>query len=113
MNAASKMLPNTLYSSRTGFSEVLFSKRILMIILLGSAIFVSSIGDIYVKTLNRHLYSELQISQTEKNQLQVEGSQLLLEESTWSTQSRVDRIANTDLNMQLPRAQDIILVRDE
>ncbi len=113
MNATTRMLPGTLYSQQMDFMRVLFSRQIMMIVLLACAVFVSGIAVVYVKTLNRHLYSQLQISQSGKDQLQVQWSQLLLEQSTWSTQARVDRIASDDLGMELPESKDTVLVRDE
>ncbi len=58
----------------------------------------------------RKLYVELQKEQTAAKQLDVEWGQLQLEQGTWGTHSRIERIATRELNMRLPEANRVEVV---
>ena len=59
----------------------------------------------------RKLYVELQKEQSIAKQLEIEWGQLQLEQGTWSTHARVERIATRELNMRLPVAGRIEVVQ--
>jgi cell division protein FtsL len=59
----------------------------------------------------RKLYVELQKEQAASKQLDVEWGQLQLEQGTWATHARVERIATRELNMRLPAAGRIEVVQ--
>ncbi len=59
----------------------------------------------------RKLYVELQKEQSIAKQLDVEWGQLQLEQGTWSTHARVERIATRELNMRLPVAGRVEVVQ--
>jgi len=50
----------------------------------------------------RKLYVELQKEQEAAKQLDIEWGQLQLEQSTWSTHARIEKIASRNLNMRMP-----------
>jgi cell division protein FtsL len=50
----------------------------------------------------RKLYTELQKQQELAKQFEVEWGQLQLEQSTWATHSRVEKVATRDLAMSAP-----------
>jgi cell division protein FtsL len=52
----------------------------------------------------RKLYVELQKEQELAKQLDVEWGQLQLEQSTWATHSRIEKIAGRELGMRVPTA---------
>lgn len=58
----------------------------------------------------RKLYVELQKEQSAARQLDVEWGQLQLEQGTWGTHSRIERIAIRELNMRLPAANRVEVV---
>ncbi len=58
----------------------------------------------------RKLYVELQREQARTKQLDVEWRQLQLEQGTWATHSRVERMATRELNMRLPPAGRVEVV---
>ena len=58
----------------------------------------------------RKLYVELQKEQTAAKQLDVEWGQLQLEQGTWGTHARIERIATRELNMRLPAANRVEVV---
>lgn len=58
----------------------------------------------------RKLYVELQKEQAAAKQLDVEWGQLQLEQGTWGTHGRIERIATRELNMRLPAANRVEVV---
>jgi cell division protein FtsL len=58
----------------------------------------------------RKLYVELQKEQEIAKQLQVEWGQLQLEQSTWATHARVEKIAVQALKMRVPPVSRVQVV---
>lgn len=56
---------------------------------------------------SRKLYVELQKEQELARGLEVEWGQLQLEQSTWATHARVEKIAVNALDMQVPAADRV------
>jgi cell division protein FtsL len=50
----------------------------------------------------RKLYVELQKEQELAKALDIEWGQLQLEQSTWATHARIEKIASRNLNMRMP-----------
>ena len=74
------------------------------------AVLGSAVGVVYVKHLNRKLFVEYQSLGRERDALQVEWGQLQLEQSTWATHERIERIARGRLNLHAPPTESVILV---
>lgn len=70
----------------------------------------SAFSVIYLKDLSRRLFIQYQTLQQAQLQSEMERSKLLLEEGAWSTQSRIQDLANTRLNMQLPATKQIVML---
>ena len=58
----------------------------------------------------RKLYVELQKEQETAQQIEVEWGQLQLEQSTWATHARVERLAVQSLGMRVPPASRVQVV---
>nr|VFK51675.1 MAG: cell division protein FtsL [Candidatus Kentron sp. TUN]VFK52308.1 MAG: cell division protein FtsL [Candidatus Kentron sp. TUN]VFK52734.1 MAG: cell division protein FtsL [Candidatus Kentron sp. TUN] len=84
--------------------------RFLLIGGLGLAVLVSSVGVVYVKHINRTLFIELQRLERERDAMEVEWGKLSLEQSTWGTHDRVERIAKEQLHLIIPPVDSVILV---
>tara|TARA_R110000868_G_scaffold410505_4_gene698791 strand:+ start:20099 stop:20437 length:339 start_codon:yes stop_codon:yes gene_type:complete len=110
MNAASRALAQTIYG-HDGLFGVFFNRRMLLVAALGFSVFVSGLAVVYGKDLNRRLYVDLQTQTFQHNELQTEWGQLLLEQSTWTMQGRVENIAQSQLGMSMPQAKNTELVR--
>lgn len=78
---------------------------------LSVLIFVSSMGIIYSKHSSRQLFAQLQALQSQRDALHVEWSQLLLEQGTWATDIRVERVAREHLNMVVPLPDTVVVLR--
>ncbi|MGA2655090.1 MAG: cell division protein FtsL [Gammaproteobacteria bacterium] len=80
----------------------------MRIIILAILFFLTAFAIVYFKHSNRQLLIELHDLQKQRDALNSEWSQLLLEESTLITHSRVERIATEELHMFVPKDKDII-----
>ncbi len=58
----------------------------------------------------RKLYQDLQKEQVVAKQIDVEWGQLQLEQGTWSTHARIEKMAVRQLNMQVPAPERIEVV---
>lgn len=83
-----------------------FRIAVLFLFLLGSAL-----GMVYVKDLNRRLSITYHRLQEQIDQLQATNRKLLLERSAWGAQQRVQMVAQKRLQMQIPAAIDIVMVK--
>ena len=70
----------------------------------------SSIAVVYSTYESRKATQKLEELRIEANALQVMSGQLLLEKSSWSNYSRVERIALKKLNMLTPELDKTVLV---
>lgn len=76
-------------------------------LLLGAAVLASAIGGVYAKHETRKLFTELQALTAERDRLEVDWGRLQIEQSTWSTHARVERLAREQMGMIDPRAAEI------
>ena len=77
----------------------------LLAILIGSALAL-----VTSQHQARKLYVELQKEQELAKQIDVEWGQLQLEQSTWATHARVEKIATRSLGMRVPPPSRIQVV---
>ena len=82
----------------------------MALLMLYVSVVVSSTCLVYSKHLQRRYFVELQSLQEKGAQLETEWEQLLLEESAWSNQARIEQIANSDLGMHLVKHSDIVML---
>jgi cell division protein FtsL len=59
----------------------------------------------------RKLFIELQQQQENARALEVEWGQLQLEQSTWATHARIEKIAREELRMRVPESSRIRVLR--
>lgn len=80
-------------------------------IFLAVAVIVISMVVIETRHNSRLLFAELQVARGERDALNIEWGQLLLEEGTWSEHRRVEAMARTRLDMSIPGRDRIVVVR--
>jgi cell division protein FtsL len=83
----------------------------LRYILIASLIFISALGVIYTAHLHRHLIIQSHNLTSDKEKLAIEYNKLLLEYSALTSPYRIEDIARTQLNMQLPLAATIVTIK--
>lgn len=82
-----------------------------MWVLLLVAISISALMVIYSSHRARHLFYDLQALRVQRDEIQVEWGQLLLEQSTWSSYAHIENIATNQLGMIVPEPQDLVIAR--
>jgi len=90
--------------------DILLNRNVWAISFLLVTIFISALSIIYIQDQNRMFFSQLTSLQKNNDALHMKYGQLLLEESTWSEQSRIEHVAATKLHMHVPKQQNIIIV---
>lgn len=86
------------------------STRSLMLFLLLGTVLVSGLMVVKTTHENRFAFNELQMLREEANQLDVEWGQLLLEQSTFGLDGRIEQKAVEQLRMQVPEIDSIVMV---
>lgn len=81
---------------RAGGELVSLTAALLVLILL------SAFATIYSTHACRALYTQLQVLESSQWYLQEDYGRLLLEQSTWASHSRVEKVARSDLGMGAP-----------
>ena len=87
------------------------SGKILVIMILLIITFVSAISVVYVKHYNRKLFVEVQQLEKQRDDMEVEWGKLQLEQNTWATHARIERIARERMQMITPATKDVIYIR--
>ena len=82
----------------------------IAVAVLWVAVLGSSLGVIYAKHEARSRFNELQQLTKARDDLDIEWAQLQLEQSTWATHGRVERVARDELRMVIPQAGDLRVV---
>jgi cell division protein FtsL len=110
MNAAARDLQQgSLFQGslrKVTFSWDTFLVSVLIVVMLFSAVAV-----VYVKNQERHLFSELQQARHASEKLAIEWGQLLLEQSTWVTPSRIQSVAQQRFAMHVPQTHHWVTVK--
>ena len=82
----------------------------LTLIFMMTLTMVSGIAVVLKEHQNRTAFNELQKLKDEGNELQVKWGQLLIEQSTFGVEGRVEEKATNELQMQLPVPAEIVIV---
>lgn len=74
----------------------------LSIAVLALALTASSLAVVHSQHRAREVFVELQQAEGEGAALETEWGRLELEQSTWATQGRIERLAREQLDMRVP-----------
>jgi cell division protein FtsL len=74
------------------------------------AVLATSLGIVYTQYTSRQFFVEMQSLRKQQDRLLTQFGQLQLEQSTWSTHGRVERIAHEKLNMHIPRIGEVKMI---
>jgi len=83
-----------------------FALPVLWLAVLGSAASV-----VYARHQARELFVRLEKLNAERDSLEMDWGRLQLEQSAWSSNGFVERVANAKLKMNLPQTRDVRIVR--
>lgn len=92
------------------FANVIITRQLLICIMLLLLVLAQSLAVIYTKQNKRVLHANLQSLYTARDKLQIEWSQLLLEQGTWEADARVERVARDKLDMVVPEKINVLVL---
>jgi cell division protein FtsL len=78
---------------------------------LAAALVVCALLVVELRHRNRLYFAQLQGLQKERDGLNIEWDQLLLEQGTWSEHRRVEGRARSQLHMAMPVPEQIVILR--
>lgn len=87
----------------------MITKQLVLFVIAAILVLSQSLGIIYTKQTKRLLHAKLQSLYAARDKLQVEWSQLLLEQGTWEADARVERVAREQLGMVVPNKINVII----
>lgn len=74
-------------------------------------VLISALGVVFAKHQNRKLYAELTTLQKQRDAMDVEWGRLQLEQSTWATHGRIEKIARQRLGMRNVDYDKVVIVK--
>jgi cell division protein FtsL len=88
-------------------------RRLLPVVLpvLWLGVLASAVQVIYARNKARDVFVHLEKLNAERDSLDIEWGRLQLEQSYWSSNAFVERVANAKLQMNLPQTRDVRIVR--
>ncbi len=75
------------------------------------AVAITALMVVDLRHRNRLLFAELQTVTRERDQLNTEWGQLLLEQGAWSEHRRIEDTARVRLGMAMPSGEQVVVVR--
>ena len=87
------------------------TKTIASVAILAVAVIATAITCVFARHESRKQFTQLQVLIVERDLLEVEWGQLQIEQSTWSTHSRVEQLARRKMKMRNPVPAEIRVVR--
>ena len=111
MNAAGRLVHQNLIT-RHFISMLFLIKQRMLMTLLAFAVVFSAISVIYVTHHSRVLHAEIEHQLIERDRLQSQRAQLLLERGTWMMQARIQKYAEKKLEMVIPSHESIVVIHE-
>jgi cell division protein FtsL len=84
--------------------------KIFLVIILFIAVIASAIDVVLAKHKARKFFVEIQELEQRQDELNEEWGKLQLEQSTWSTDDRVEELARAKLEMTEPDVSSLVLI---
>jgi cell division protein FtsL len=110
MNAAAKIIRQSdLFHGQLFRMHVSKSLWIQLILLVG--VLISALCVVYTTNMTRITLSQLELAEHHAHRLALQRGQLLLEQASLATPSRVQQLASEKLHMILPTNKDTIVLR--
>jgi cell division protein FtsL len=91
--------------------EISSSKQPTLLALVFAVIcVVSAMALVYTRHESRKLFIELEQLTADRDELNIEWGQLQIEQSTWATHARIERVATEELALSRPMATEIFVI---
>ncbi len=89
----------------------MLSTSTLVLGILLAIVLSSGLSVVLTTHENRFTFNELQVLKDQANKLEVEWGQLLIEQSTFGVEGKIEQKAVDDLQMHIPELSNIVMVR--
>jgi cell division protein FtsL len=86
------------------------TQPLLLTMTFAAVCVVSALAVIYTKHEARKLFVNLEQLTTERDELNIEWGQLQIEQSTWATHARIERVALEELSLARPKSTEIYVI---
>ena len=86
---------------------------VLLVLVFAVVCVVSAIALVYTKHESRKLFVELESLTNDRDALNIEWGQLQIEQSTWATHARIEKVAADDLQLTRPEATEIFVIEQQ
>ncbi|HED17510.1 MAG TPA: cell division protein FtsL [Gammaproteobacteria bacterium] len=84
--------------------------HVLLLVLIVSVV-ATAVSVVNARHKSRVLFAELQKLNRVQDEVETEWGQLQLEQSSWSTHARIEGAASGKLEMHIPQASEIVIIR--
>ncbi len=92
-------------------ADMKLSRKFYLNMMLLIAVLVSALAVVYTTNVHRMALSQLEQAEQQAHRLQLQWGQLLLEQASLATPSRVQQLASEKLNMVLPQNKQTLVLR--
>jgi len=82
----------------------------LLVFVFAAVCVLSAMALVFTKHESRKLFVELEQLNHERDELNIEWSQLQIEQSTWATHARIEQVATDDLSLVRPQSTEIFVI---
>jgi len=89
------------------------SRSSIALLLVLSSVLGAGLSVVATTHENRFAFNELQVLREQANMLEVEWGQLLIEQSTFGIEGRIEQKAFEQLQMEVPEISNIVMVNHE
>ncbi|MBB72732.1 MAG: cell division protein FtsL [Legionellales bacterium] len=110
MNAATRAL-STQMRAGARLPHLVLNRQTVLFMAALFMVLATAFAVVYERDLDRQLVGELQGLKNTEAELNMAGDQMLLEQTTWSSQARVQQVAQQQLGMTTPDQNAIVMVR--
>lgn len=86
------------------------AQPVLLTMTFAAVCVVSALALIYTKHEARKLFVQLEQLTAERDELNIEWGQLQIEQSTWATHARIERVALQELSLARPKSTEIYVI---
>ncbi len=91
--------------------QVTQSRQPLVLVFVFAVVCVlSAMAQVYTKHESRRLFIEFESLTDERDRLNIEWGQLQIEQSTWATHARIEKVATDDLLLVRPDSSEIFVI---
>lgn len=111
MNAAARLVHQNVLSRHLLLTSWLSRQHGMILVLLFAVLF-SALSTIYVTYTARIFQATYQRHLVEYNRLHTLNNQLLLEKAAWMVSSRIQQVAEKELEMKIPTHDSIIVIHE-